>query len=112
MSEDNPFSHMPKVHPRLFHTQQAYGAILVSILKLECSEANMVAAFTPAGVFSVEADPEVVTLLRKTFEEGCEKYALTPGERLMALGSILQDIAKYTIRYERHGNYETRGGEE
>lgn len=40
-----------------------------------------------------------------------EEYELTLGETLQLLLSEAQNCTKYIIRYERHGNYEKKGGE-
>lgn len=43
--------------------------------------------------------------------EFTEKHEITFGEGVHILGSLLQDVARYMIRFERHGNYEKKGDE-
>lgn len=44
------------------------------------------------------------------YVEWVKKHHLTDGEILMILASSISTIAKYQIRYERHGNYNEPGG--
>jgi hypothetical protein len=50
--------------------------------------------------------------LAEAFIEISKKYELTPIEEAAILSGRVGEALKYAIRYERHRNYEKRGGEE
>ena len=101
-----------RVHPRHNVVARARLAIEVEILDIEYAYEELARAFLRVSLApkDEEESPARVEQIRAIFLARCEELDLTFGEKLAVVGGILQSNAKYVIRHERHGNFETPGG--
>lgn len=105
---------MIQMHERVRTVTKAELDFSTAVFDMEAGgniELSLVIEAVLACLHDHKTDDPLIGTIRDALAKVVKDHSLTLGETRGVVLSQAQSLNKYCIRYERHGNYEKKGGE-